>query len=213
MAIDPKKIKELRELTGAGVIDCKKALEESQGNYDKAIEILKAKHILDANKTLTKAAAFSKIGTYNHAGKFGVLLELACQTDFVARDQGFEDLLKDLCVQIVSNAPAAISRDDLPRDLIETERAKLEEEFKGKPEEIRKKIIEDKLTKTLFAERCLLDQQFYNELKFKGTVADLIKNLVAQYKEPIKVLKFVRFEVGKSTIYSEAKVETPAKPE
>lgn len=213
MAIDPKKIKELRDLTGAGVIDCKRSLEEANGDYDKAIEILKARHILDANKTLTKATGCSRIGTYNHSGKFGVMVELACQTDFVARDQGFEELLKDLCIHIVSNAPTAISRDDLPRDLVETERAKLEEEFKEKPEEIRKKIVEDKLAKTLFSEKCLLDQQFYNELKFKGTVGDYIKQLVAQYKEPIKVLKFVRFEVGKKTIYCEAKVETPPKTE
>jgi len=204
MAIDSDKLRELRELTGAGMMDCKKALEQSGGNRERAIEVLKKLGYERADKLVGKEAKAGRIEAYIHStdsakGRIGAMVELTCQTDFVAKHPEFEELVKDVCLQVVGLKPSVISREDLPKELVESERKKYEAEIKGKPPEILAKIVEGKLEKNLYVQECLLDQGFVNEQKFKGKVVDLLKQKSAKFGENIAVRRFARFEVNSST--------------
>ena len=197
MPVDAKTIKDLREATGAAVMDCKSALETADGNFQKAIELLRKKGIAKAEKKAGRLTVEGRIGSYIHSnGKIGAIVELNCETDFVAKNQEFLDLLHDLCLQIVGANPESISKDALPKDLVEREKALYEEEVKGKPADIAAKILEGKLAKNLYSQRCLLHQNFINEAKFEGTVSDMIKGKIGKLGENITVRRFVRFEVG-----------------
>jgi len=194
MAIDASSVKALREQTGAGVLDCKKALDQSNGDLGKASELLKEKGLAKAAKKDSRSTPEGKIGTYIHTnGKLGVLVEANCETDFVANNDIFTGLLKDLCMQVAATDPASVCREDIPKDIIENARKDFLEEFKDKPSDIREKIVEGKL-ENLYKERCLLEQPFIKDND--KTVNDLIKNAIAILGENIKVGRFTRFKVG-----------------
>jgi elongation factor Ts len=201
--IDAKLVNDLRMETGAGMMDCKKALVESNGDKNKAKEILKKRGLEKADNIAQKGAEKGppkegRIGVYVHTtGKVAAMIELTCETDFVAKNEEFQDLLKELAVAVCAFSPTAVSKDDLPKELVEEERKKYENDIKGKPPEIAAKIIEGKMEKNLYAQRCLLHMPFPKEEKFKGTYGDFLKSKVAALKENLVLRRFQRMEVGK----------------
>ena len=189
-------VKELREKTGAGIMDCKKALQEAGGDMEKALDILKKKGIAKAEKKATREAKEGLIGSYIHmGGKIGVLVEVNCETDFVARTQEFQQLVKDIAMQIAAMSPLYVSKEDVPQEVIEREKAIYREQAlkAGKPEHVVEKIVEGKLNK-FFEDICLLEQPFIRDDSKK--VKDLITEAIAKLGENIKVSRFVRFQVG-----------------
>lgn len=197
MSIDAESVKRLREITQAGVMDCKQALKEAEGNMDKAIEILKQRGYAKAEKLLGKETKVGRIGTYVHQGRIAAMVDISCETDFVAINKEFEELLHDLCIQVVGASPQYISSDDVSKETVEEERKKYLTDVQGKPPEVASKILEGKLEKNLYSVKCLLHQPFVNEMKYKGTVADLIKEKISKFGENIVVRRFARFELGK----------------
>ena len=201
MAISSKDVNRLREETGAGIMDCKRALDEAEGNSDKAKQILAKKGLERADKVKGKEANEGLIGSYIHStGKVAAMVELNCQTDFVAKNEEFQDLLKELAVGVVAFKPSAVSSADLPKELIEEEKKKYEDDVKGKPPEIAEKIIAGKMEKNLFAKipgGCLLHMPFPKEDKFKGTYGGFLKSKIAVLKENLVLRRFHRMEIGK----------------
>ncbi len=196
MGISAADVKTLRELSGAGMMDCKKALSECSGDMEKAKTWLREKGMASAEKRSGRVAAEGAVYSYIHmGGKIGVLAEINCETDFVARGDKFQDLCKDICLQICSASPRWIRREEVPADLIEAEKEIFIKQMKdsGKPENILEKIAEGKLGK-FFEENCLLEQPFVKEPKTK--VEDLIKELSGQVGEKIDVRRFERFQLG-----------------
>ncbi len=194
--ITSQMVKELREKTGAGIMDCKKALQEAGGDMEKAIDILKKKGIAKAEKKATRVAKEGLVGAYIHmGGKIGVLVEVNCETDFVARTDEFQQLVKDIAMQIAAMNPKYISREDVPEDVLEREKAIYREQAleAGKPEHVVDRIVEGKLNK-FFEEVCLLEQNFIKDDSKK--VKDLITEAIAKLGENIRVSRFVRFQVG-----------------
>jgi elongation factor Ts len=198
VTISAKDVGELRKRTGAGMMDCKKALEESGGDLAKAAEWLRAKGIMKAEKREGREVREGRIELYHHHnGRVAVLVEVNCETDFVARTEDFIGLGKDLAMHIASAAPLAVSADQIPAETIERERRIFTEQVaaEGKPEAIREKIIEGKIRKYL-AEVCLLDQPFVKD--DKQTVGELVKHLSGKTGENIQVRRFVRFALGEA---------------
>ena len=196
MSISAKVVKELRELTGAGMMDCKAALKENGGDPEKAKTWLREKGIASAAKRAGRVAAEGAVCSYIHmGGKFGVLAEINCETDFVARGEQFQGLCKDICLQICSAAPRWIRREDVPAGVIESEKQIYikQMEDSGKPANILEKIAEGKLGK-FYEENCLLEQPFVKEPKTK--VEDLIKELSGKIGEKIDVRRFERYQLG-----------------
>lgn len=194
--ITAQMVKEIRDRTGAPFIDCKKALEEVSGDFDKAIEILKIKGVAKAAKKVGRETPEGTITSYIHAGgKIGVLVEINCETDFVARNDEFQAFAKEVAMQIAAGNPRYISREYIP----EAELAKEKEILKaqviesGKPENIADKIAEGKIEK-FYEEVCLLDQVYIRDTKLK--INDLLQALIAKIGENIKVRRFVRFQLG-----------------
>jgi len=189
-------IKELRNKTQSSLLECKKALDEACGDVAKASDILRRRGLAIAEKKMDKAANQGRIGSYIHSnGKVGVLLELACESDFVAKNESFQELLKDICLQIAAMSPLVVSRDQLDQKIIEQEKEFYRKEVKDKPPEIIEKIVEGKIEKQFYTQRCLLDMPFVKDDKIK--IGDLIKNHIAKFGENIVVKKFTRFEIGK----------------
>lgn len=189
-------IKDLRHRTGAGILDCKKALAESDGDIDKAIDWLRAKGIAKAAKKAGRAATEGMVTSYIHAGgKIGVLLELNCETDFVAMTDDFKSLAHDISMHIAAAAPEYVQRDEVPQDAVDKEKkvqlARVIEE--GKPEHIAEKIVEGRISKW-FEEVCLLDQKFVKDDKL--TVGEMLGQAVGKIGENIKVRRFARFVLG-----------------
>lgn len=188
-------IRRLRELTGVGITDAKIALVESGGDFDKALEAMRKKGLTKAEKRGEREARAGIIGTYNHDSRIGVLIEVNCETDFVARNEVFTNLVKDLSMHIAASAPQYISSDNVPskeKDKIKVEfREKVESE--GKPTEMIDKIVEG-MVKKHFAERCLLDQQFIKNPD--QTIDNLIKEHIAKLGENIVVRRICRFQLG-----------------
>jgi len=189
-------IKELRERTGAGMLDCKKALVENHNDIEKAAEYLRKKGLAKAAKRAGKETSQGRVVSYIHgAGKIGVLLQLNCETDFVAKNGDFETLGKQICMQIAAMNPLYISEADVPPEAIDSEsgilRAQLESEGK-KPEQI-EKILPGKMKK-FYSEVCLLNQAFFKDES--KTVADIIQEAIARFGENITISKFSRFQVG-----------------
>lgn len=188
-------VKELREKTGAGMMDCKKALAESAGDFAKAEEYLRKKGIAGAEKRQGRIAAEGLVGSYVHGGRLGALVEVNCETDFVARNEDFQRLVKDIAMQVVAARPRWVRREEIPADVLdkerEIERHKLREQ--KKPEAIWDKIITGKLEK-FYETYCLLDQPWIQDDKKK--VKDLITETAAKIRENISVRRFARFEVG-----------------
>ena len=198
MASSAQLVKELRERTGAGVMDCREALTESKGDVDGAVEYLRKKGMAQAAKRAHREAREGAVGAYVHAGsKLGVLVEVNCETDFVAKTDGFQELVKDLGMQIAAANPAYVGREDVPADLIDKER----EIYRGqladqkKPPQILERIVEGKLEK-FYSEQCLLEQPFIKDASGKTRVKDLVDGLNAKTGERIVVRRFVRFQVG-----------------
>ncbi|OGL15417.1 MAG: translation elongation factor Ts [Candidatus Rokubacteria bacterium RIFCSPLOWO2_12_FULL_71_22] len=200
MASSAQLVKELRERTGAGVMDCREALTESKGDVDGAVEYLRKKGMAQAAKRAHREAREGAVGAYVHAGsKLGVLVEVDCETDFVAKTDGFQELVKDLGMQIAAANPAYVGREDVPADLIDKER----EIYRGqladqkKPPQILERIVEGKLEK-FYSEQCLLEQPFIKDASGKTRVKDLVDGLNAKTGERIVVRRFIRFQVGES---------------
>lgn len=189
-------IKVLRERTGAGILDCKKALGESGDDVEKAIDWLRAKGITSAAKKSSRVASEGLVEAYIHAGgKIGVLLELNCETDFVALNEKFKGLARDLAMHIAAASPEYVKRDEIPQDAIDRERKiQLEKTMgEGKPEAIANKIVDGRMTKW-FEDVCLLDQKFVKD--DSKTVDQVVKEAVATIGENIQVRRFVRFVMG-----------------
>ena len=196
MTITAKHIAELRQRTGAGMMDCKKALEENNGDMDKAAEWLRAKGILKAEKREGREAKEGRIEYYHHHnGKVAAMVELNCETDFVARTEDFIALGKDLAMHVASAAPLAVSAAEIPAEKLDRERRIYTEQVaaEGKPEAIREKIVEGKIKKYL-SEVCLLDQPFVKD--DKQTVGELVKAMSGKTGENIQVRRFARFQLG-----------------
>ena len=201
--IDAKTVNDLRLETGAGMMDCKRALEEASGDKTKAKEIIRKKGLEKAENIAAKGATTGgpkegRIGTYIHStGKVAAMIELNCDTDFVAKNEEFQALMKELAVAVCAFDPMVVSKDNLPAELIESEKAKYANDIKGKPPEIAAKIIEGKMEKNLYAQKCLLNMPYPKEDEFKGNYGDFLKSKVAKLKENIVLRRFVRMEVGK----------------
>jgi elongation factor Ts len=196
MEVTADKVKELRERTGIGMMECKAALAECDCDMDKAIELLRKKGYARAEAKSGRAAKEGFIGSYIHMnGRIGVLVELNCESDFVARNCEFQELVKELGMQIAAAKPRWISSSDVPADVVAKEKEIIQAQLGDmkKPPEIMEKIVQGKLSK-FFEEVCLLDQPYIREDKIK--VRDLITKLVAKMGENIKVGRFARFEIG-----------------
>jgi len=195
--ITAKLVKDLRDKTGAGMMDCKKALNETDGNVDKALEWLRKKGIASAEKKSGRVAAEGSIGSYIHTGsRVGVLLELNCETDFVARGDIFQSLLKDVSMQVAACPNVEyVSVDEIPKDVVEKEK-QIEmgrDDLSGKPEQIKEKIVEGRIAKRL-NELVLLSQPYIKDSSL--TVEDLVKQAAAKIGENIKVRRFTRYTLG-----------------
>jgi len=196
--IPAKLVAELRARTGAGMMDCKKALEETSGELDQAVELLRKRNMAKADKRAGREAAEGLIEAYVHfTGKVAVLVELNCETDFVARTDAFRQLAKDVALHIASAAPLAVRIEDLPRDVVDTERRIYEAQVaeERKPEAVRVKIVEGRMKK-FYEDRVLLEQKFVKDEE--RTVGELVKQLAAQTGENVQVRRFARFELGAS---------------
>ena len=195
-SINAKDVAELRRRTGAGMMDCKKALAETGGDFDKATEWLRAHGAARAEKRAERTAKQGLIEAYvHHSGKLGVLLELSCETDFVARTDDFKQLARDVAMHIAASAPLAVTAEELPAEVIERERRIYTEQVaqEGKPEAIRAKIVEGKLKK-FYSEAVLLEQPFVKD--DTRTVGDIVKELSGKTGEKVAVRRFVRFQLG-----------------
>ncbi len=196
MQITAKMVKELRDMTHAGMMDCKKALVETGGNIEEAIKYLREKGIAKASKRADRATKEGIITSYIHAGgKLGVLLELNCETDFVAKTDEFQALAKDICMQIAATDPTYISRDNVPEEVIKEEKKIYIKQAKssGKPEKIAEKVAEGKLNK-FFSEVCLLEQPFIKDAE--QTIEGIIKMAIAKIGENITAGRFIRYQLG-----------------
>jgi elongation factor Ts len=198
VTISPKDVSELRARTGAGMMDCKRALEEGGGDMEKASDILRKKGIAKAEKRTGRTASQGIIVSYlHHNGQVGVLLELNCETDFVARTEEFQQLARDIALHVASADPIGVTPEDVPAELIERERRIAEEQVvqEGKPENIRAKIVEGKLKKFV-AERSLTEQPYVKD--DKKTVGQLVKEASGRLGETIAVRRFARFKIGEA---------------
>jgi elongation factor Ts len=189
-------IKTLRQRTGAGILDCKKALTEAEGDLDAAVDWLRTKGIANAAKKASRIASEGLVGSYIHAnGKIGVLVEINCETDFVALNEGFQDLVRDISMHIAAAAPDYVSRDEVPADVIAKEReiqlARTLEE--GKPAQIAEKIVEGRMNKW-FQDICLLEQKYVKA--DDKTVERVIQDATATIGEKINIRRFARFVLG-----------------
>ncbi|MDQ5886508.1 MAG: elongation factor Ts [Patescibacteria group bacterium] len=195
MKVSIEDIKRLKSLTGVGLTDAKKALEEANGDFDKALEAMRKKGLTKAEKRGEREARAGSIGTYNHDDRIGVLVEINCETDFVARTDDFAGLVKDVAMHIAAASPEFVSSDEIPADIREAKKAEFVEKAKadGKPENMIENIVEGMLKKH-FAERCLLDQPFIKNPD--QTVGGLVKDANARMGENIVVRRFSRLALG-----------------
>jgi elongation factor Ts len=196
MEINANIVRELREKTGAGVMDCKKALAEASGDLEKAVVWLRERGIAQAAKRSGKLASEGSVGTYIHAGgKLGVLVEVNCETDFVAKTPEFQTLVKEIAMQIAAANPRCVSREDVSAEVIEQERQIYATQSAGKPEAVVKKIVDGKLEK-FYRDVCLNEQAWVRDPN--RTITDLLGEYVAKLGEKIEIRRFVRFQLGES---------------
>lgn len=196
MSISAGKVKELREKTGAGFMDCKAALMETEGDAEKAVDFLRKKGLAAAGKRADRAASEGVVGSYIHmGGKIGVLVEVNCETDFVARTDDFQELVADLAMQVAAAKPLYVRRDEVPSDHLDKEREiyKAQALESGKPEKVVDRIVDGKIDKYL-QQICLEDQEFIKESG--TTVLDMVKGVAAKLGENVQIGRFARFEVG-----------------
>ena len=200
MASSAERVKELRERTGAGVMDCKAALEAAKGDMQGAIEHLRKKGLADAAKKAHREAKDGVVASYIHPGsKIGVLVEVNCETDFVARTDDFQQLVKDLAMQVAAANPSYVSREDVPGAVVEKEREIYRQQMadQKKPAPVLDKIVEGKLEK-FYAESCLMEQPFIRDASGKTRLKDMVDQATAKMGERIVVKRFARFQVGES---------------
>jgi len=200
MAASAEHVKELRERTGAGVMDCKAALEASKGDMQGAIEHLRKKGLADAAKKAHREAKDGVVTSYIHPGsKIGVLVEVNCETDFVARTDDFQQLVKDVAMQVAAANPSFVSREDVPGSVVEKEREIYRQQMadQKKPAQVIDKIIEGKLEK-FYAESCLMEQPFIRDASGKTRLRDMVDQATSKMGERIVVKRFARFQVGES---------------
>jgi elongation factor Ts len=200
MAASAEQVRELRERTGAGVMDCKAALEAAKGDMQGAVEHLRKKGLADAAKKAHREAKDGVVASYIHpGGKIGVLVEINCETDFVARTDDFQQLVKDVAMQVAAANPSFVSREDVPGSVVEKERDIYRQQMadQKKPPQVIDKIIEGKLEK-FYAESCLMEQPFIRDASGKTRLKDLVDQATAKMGERIVVKRFARFQVGES---------------
>lgn len=196
MAIAAEQVKALRDQTGAGMMECKKALVEADGDFQKAVTLLRERGLAAAAKRADRETREGIIGHYIHAGgRLGVLLEVDCETDFVAGTDQFQELVRDLAMQIAASSPSFVRREDVSQEKIEKEKEIYQKQAlaAGKPEKLVERIVEGKLNK-YYSEVCLYEQPFIKDSDL--TVEELIKSIIAIVKENISVKRFARFKVG-----------------
>lgn len=187
-------VKKLREMTNLGMMECKVALTEANGDIDKAVEILRKKGAIKSAKRAGKEAAEGCIESYIHGnGKIGVIVEMRCETDFVAKNDDFRKMVREICMHIAWADPMAVDRTQLPQQVIDAEKAIYSDQVKGKPENMVEKILEGKL-KDFYGRVCLVDQKFVKD--DKKTVGDIVAEQIHKMGENIYIKRFVRFEVG-----------------
>ncbi len=199
MQITAQMVKQLREMTGAGMMDCKKALQEADGDFDKAVKILRERGLAKAAKKAGRAAKEGIIHAYIHGGgRIGVMVEVNCETDFVARTDDFKNLVNDIALHIAAYAPRWVKREDVPEDIIEQEKEIYRKQAlqEGKPEHVVEKIVEGKM-KNFYKENVLLEQPFVKDED--KTVEEVIKEAIAKIGENIVVRRFVRWELGEES--------------
>src|SRR5580704_9401182 len=193
-AIDPKTVKHLREKTNAGMMDCKRALEDAGGDLAKAETILRTKGIASASKKASRATKEGIVASYIHLqGKVGVLVEVNCETDFVAKNETFRVFVKDITLHIAAAHPLYVSREDVPGNLVEAEREIYKAQVKGKPEPVMNKIVDGKLDK-FYSAVCLVEQGFIKNPD--QTIGDLVKAKIAELGENIMIRRFTRYLMG-----------------
>lgn len=198
MEITAALVKELRDRTGLGMMECKKALHESEGDIDKAINILRKKGFARAQGKMSRETAEGVVGSYIHMnGKIGVLVEINCESDFVARNEEFQEMVKNIAMHIAAANPRFVSPEEIPQDVLEEEKDIISEQFKdsNKPPEIVEKIVLGKLNK-FYEEVCLLDQKYIKEDKI--SIKEYVASFIAKFGENIRVRRFARYELGGS---------------
>jgi elongation factor Ts len=198
MAADAQTVKNLRDQTGAGVMDCKAALTATQGDLQAAVEYLRKKGLADAQKRAGRDAKEGVVGSYIHGGaKLGVLIEVNCETDFVAKTEAFQELVRDLAMHVAAANPSYVSRDQVPAEVVEKEREIYREQMadQKKPPQVIDKIVEGKLEK-FFTEQCLLDQAFVKDGTGKTKVKDVVDAVNSKTQERVVVKRFARFQIG-----------------
>ena len=196
MSIDASTVSDLRAKTGAGILDCKKALEEADGDLEKAAEILRVKGIAKAGKKGDRETKEGLVYAYVHGnGKIGTMVEVLCETDFVARNEQFKEFVHDVAMHITAMSPLYVAKSDVPDEVLQKEKELAMEEFagSGKPQDVIEKIAEGKLGK-YFEDVCLLDQKFIKDED--KTIEELVKETIAKVGENIQIKKFVRYQLG-----------------
>lgn len=187
-------IKRLREKTNAGVVDCQKALRESNGDVDKAIEVLRKQGVALASKKAGRQAKEGRIESYIHqGGKIGVLIDISCESDFVARNDDFKNFVKDIAMQVAASNPIYVKKEDIPEDAVKKETEIIKAQLVDKPAAALEKIIQGKLTK-FYEDACLLEQPFIKDSNIR--VKDIVTSMIAKIGENIIVRRFVRYQVG-----------------
>jgi len=197
--IKASKVKELREMTGAGVLDCKEALKATEGDVEKAIDHLRRKGVLAAAKRAGRATQEGLVEAYIHTGgKIGVLVEVDCETDFVAKNQDFKDFVRNLAMHIAATNPLCIRREDLPSKIVEKEKDIYREQAlgSGKPEKVIDKIVQGRMGK-FYKEVCLLEQPYVRDPEI--TIQDLVNQMIAKLGENVAIRRFARYQLGMET--------------
>ena len=210
MSASPELVKKLREMSGAPMMECKKALDEAEGDLEKAFTILRKRGQASAAKKAGRIASEGLVGSYIHAGgKIGVLVEVNCESDFVARNEEFQQLVHDLAMQICATDPRFIRKEDVPPEILDREREILRTQAaaSGKPEAVLNRIVEGKLEK-FYEDNCLYEQHFIKDLAGSITVRELVNSNIAKFGENITVRRFARFKVGEGL--SKPAAEAPA---
>ncbi len=197
-AISAGSVKNLREKTGAGMMECKKALTESGGDFEKAIDLLRQKGLATALKKSGRSASEGLVDSYIHMGKIGTMVEVNCETDFVARTDDFRELVKDIAMHITAANPLYAAREDVPQEVLEREKEIYRAQVADKPPQVVEKILEGKLEK-FYTDVCLLDQIFIKDPDQKRKIKDLVTEKVAKLGENIVIRRFSRFQLGEKT--------------
>lgn len=201
--MDAKLVKELRQKTGAGMMDCKRALVEKDGNIEEAVAFLREKGLADTNKKAGRIAAEGIVDSYIHmGGKIGVLLEVNCETDFVAKNDGFKNFVRDIAMHIAATNPLYITKEEVPTEEVEKEKQILRNQAlnEGKPEKIIDKMVEGRINK-FYQEICLMEQSFVKNPDL--TIGDLVKEQIMTIGENVKIRRFVRYGMGEGLVKKE----------